>query len=79
MPPLPPPRNPYICLAIVLTLGGIAAVGMLGLLVLPAVGKQAPSEVVPVVGTCIGALCSFLVSVPRGQVGGDNRDPKEGR
>lgn len=73
------PRNPYLCLAIVVMLGLLAVVATGGIVLANLGGRDSPSSLVAIVSTCIGALASFLVSVPRGSVGGDgNSDPRRG-
>ena len=62
-------RNPWLCIVIAGTLGVVAVTGMVGLVLLPAVGVESTGPLVAIVSGCVGSLSSFLVSVPRGSVG----------
>lgn len=66
------PRNPYICLAIVLLLGFTVILGTGGMLFLAFHKCETPQAVVAVVSGAAGSLASFLVQVPRNSVGGDD-------
>ena len=66
------PRNPYLCLTIVLTLGLTMLLGLGGVILLTFAGKEPPSSLVAVISGCAGSLSSFLVSVPRGSAGWDD-------
>lgn len=72
-----PPRNPYVCLSIVLTLGLIAVVGIAGVVVSACRGGESSQALVAIVSACVGSLSSFLVAVPRGSHGhgGDQPPP----
>jgi hypothetical protein len=71
-----PPRNPYLCLTIVLTLGITMLVGLGGIIMLTFADKEPPASLVAVVSGAAGSLSSFLVSVPRGSAGwGDPNTP----
>lgn len=63
------PRNPYICLTIVVTLGlfGLMSVG--GIVACALLSKDIPSALIAIASGCGGNLASFLVSVPRGSAG----------
>jgi cation transporter-like permease len=63
------PRNPYVCLSIVLGLILIAFVGVSGLVATNLLGHDSPRDLVAIVSTAIGSLSSFLVTVPRNSVG----------
>lgn len=62
-------KNPWLCLTIVGVLGMSVIVGLIGIIALALYDKQSPESLVGVVSTAIGALASFLVSIPRGSVG----------
>lgn len=66
------PRNPYLCLTIVGMLGGVMLLGMLGIVILSAMGKEPPASLVALASGAAGSLGSFLVSVPRGSAGSDS-------
>lgn len=70
------PRNPYLCLAIVVSMAVCLNVGMIGILLMGYAGKEPPTSAVALVSTAIGSLSSFLVSVPRGSAGGDGNNQK---
>ncbi len=60
------PRNLWLSLTIVGMLGLVALAGTTGIVFTALSGlKQNPPELVAIVSACIGALSSFLVSVPR--------------
>lgn len=63
------PRNPYVCLAIIISLAVTLLIGTCGMVWLAVLSKEPPSALVAVVSASIGSLSSFLVSVPRGSVG----------
>jgi hypothetical protein len=69
------PRNPYVCLVIVASLGGMGIGGLVGLVLIAIFGREGPAllpalmAVGQVAGQAGGALASFLVQVPRGSVG----------
>ena len=65
-------RNPWLCITIVATLGLTLLVGVVGMVVLSAYGKTVPGELTATIGTCVGALSSFLVMPPRGSIGTGN-------
>lgn len=68
--------SPYLCLTIVGTLGLVSFLCVVGLIVADWHGHQASPALVSVIGTCVGSLASFLVSVPRGSAGvGDGKQP----
>jgi hypothetical protein len=72
------PRNPYICLAIIATLGTTLLIGTIGIIVLSFYGREPPQALVGIVGIAAGSLSSFLVSVPRGSAGWvDDRPQKK--
>lgn len=62
-------RNPWLCIAIVGTLGLTILIGVIGMVVLALYGRPTPTELVAVVTTCTGAMSSFLVQPPRGSIG----------
>lgn len=70
-------RNPWLCIAIVGVLGLIALVGVVCIGVGSARGVESAHALISIVSTCIGALSSFLVSVPRGSFGFDSPPPKK--
>ncbi len=68
--PVPlPPRNPWICIAIIGILGVVAVGGLAFIGVLALQGKPGSGELNLLVGGAMGSLSSFLVQVPRGSVG----------
>ena len=69
------PRNPYICITIVLFMGTVSVLGLVGIFVLALFGKQSPESMITIVAGSVGALSSFLVQVPRGSVGFGDPDP----
>lgn len=70
------PRNPFICLAIVVTIGVTLLIGVAGMVLLSVNRIDVPASLVAIISTAIGSLSSFLVSVPRGSAGiGDPPPP----
>jgi hypothetical protein len=68
-----PPRNPWLCVSIVLLLGtpllALCASAVLH-------GGDLPAALVDLSKFTAGALASFLVMIPRGQIGGgQGHDP----
>ena len=71
------PRNPYLCIVIVVALSLMGVMALAGMLYLSAVGKEPSQAVVTLAGMVVGALSSFLVTPPRGSVamGGNGSHP----
>lgn len=70
------PRNPYLCLTIVVALAVAGLVGLVGMMGLTYAGREVPQAAVAIVSGAFGSLASFLVSVPRGSAGGDGNNDK---
>jgi hypothetical protein len=64
------PRNPYLCLTIVGFIGVFGAIAIAGMVALCVVGRPIDPSIVGVAIGSLGSLSSFLVSVPRGSMGG---------
>lgn len=58
------PRNPWICLTIVLALASIGLVSVIGLAI-----DGTNNALPPLAVGALGALSAFLVNVPRNSVG----------
>jgi hypothetical protein len=66
-------RNPWLCMIIVCTLGLGGLAGIAAIILLSYHDREIPQALVAIVSGTIGALSSFLVSPPRGSVGGGER------
>lgn len=68
-------RSPWLCVAIVLMLGGGMILCIAGIIALALNGRSVPEALVVTAGTCVGALASFLVQPPRGSIGVSQERP----
>jgi hypothetical protein len=60
-----PSRNPYVCLAIVVSLACVAIVGTGGLVWIGGSGREAPPALTAVVSAACGALAGALAMTPQ--------------
>ena len=70
------PRNPWLCVSIVFIIGLMGLTSDIGILWLSMLGKDPPQSLVAIGSGAMGALASFLVSVPRGSVGYDTQQTR---
>jgi hypothetical protein len=73
------PRNPYLCLTIVIILGLVSFGGLAGIFALAFAGRPVPESLIAITSGAAGSLGSFLVMPPRGSVGmADDRSQGRG-
>lgn len=70
-----PPRNPWICLTIVVILGLFGLLSLGGIIACSLMQRDVPSALIAIASGCGGNLASFLVSIPRGSVGAESGLP----